>query len=160
MIRVENVVTAPYVDPMTGFEMTWLYGEGPGEMQGTTGQTVSDLVPTVYSVVPRLTVQKLSGADPAADPGEPVHTAFDGAIWEGVGQDGPGYYSAEVNVSGKVIYGYNLMIRNVSVPADIHKHGWWRLTFSFDPTVTVGGESLSRGMSLDACAGTEDPELT
>lgn len=159
MIRVENVVTAPYVDPLTGFEMTWLYGEGPDEMQGTTGRTVPGLVPTVYSVVPRLTIQKLSGTDATGDSGEPVYTAFDGAIWEGIGQDGPGYYSAEVNVAGKVIYGYNLMIRNVTVPADIHKYGWWRLTFSFDPNATAGGETISRGMSLDACGGAEDPEL-
>ena len=41
--------------------------------------------------------------------------------------DGPGYYAAEINVKGKVIYGYTWKVRNLNQGT-----GYYRLTFSLD----------------------------
>ncbi|MCJ7618280.1 MAG: hypothetical protein MUO43_17265, partial [Desulfobacterales bacterium] len=38
-----------------------------------------------------------------------------------------GYYSAEINVGGKVIYGYNWVVRDID-----EAPGFYRLTFSLD----------------------------
>ena len=50
---------------------------------------------------------------------------FNKAVYEG--GDGPGYYSAEINVKGRIIYGYTWNVRQLNEgPGD------YRLTFSFD----------------------------
>ena len=49
------------------------------------------------------------------------------AVYEG--GDGPGYYSAEINVKGRVIYGYTWNVRRLNEGA-----GDYRITFSFDAT--------------------------
>ena len=47
--------------------------------------------------------------------------------------DGPGFYNAEVNVKGKIIYGYTWNVRSNNEGA-----GYYRLTFSFDDDTTNG----------------------
>ena len=160
MIRVEHVLHAAGVDPMQGFEMTYLYGQGPDEMQGTDG-TLYDAVPTVYSVMPRLKLEKLSGTDPDGQPGDPVCEIFSGAIHEGVGADGHGYYSSEVNVAGKLIYGFNFRIRDVEMCPEVHRYGWWRITFQLDDVGFVGGFPVERMVDLVGIeAGENSEELT
>jgi len=53
---------------------------------------------------------------------EPI---FNKAVYESL--DGPGYYSAEINVKGKVIYGYTWKVRTLNQGT-----GYYRLTFSLD----------------------------
>lgn len=155
-IRVENALYAQGVAPMQGFAMTYLYGEGPDEMQGTDG-SVYGVDPAVFSVLPRLTVEKLEGVDPAGDPGVPVCTVFDGAIHEGIGSEGPGAYGAEVNVSGKVIYGFNFTIRDVTLCGDaMHRYGWWRITFKLDPQGAVGGIPVQGNLDLVGIASSAE----
>ena len=96
---------------------------------------------TVFSSCARLTIQKLFVDEPD-DPvladlvwdvetkewlGEGIiNTAiFNMAVHEA--QDGPGYYNAEVNVKGKIIYGYTWNVRRLNEGA-----GLYRITFSFD----------------------------
>jgi hypothetical protein len=110
---------------------------------------------TVYSHCARLTIQKLlikredlDDLDPADliwvpetgwTENESVEldlineSIFNEPVWNT--GDGPGYYSAEINVKGKVIYGYNWDVRN------LHDNigsgtgaGDYRVTFSFDAT--------------------------
>ena len=160
MIRVEHVLNAVGAGPMQGFEMIYLYGEGADEMYGTVGTVYDDAVPTVYSVTPRLRVEKLSGTDPAADPGEPVCEIFDGAVHEGLGTDGPGYYSSEVNVAGKVIYGFNFVVRDAVEGCETasHKYGWFRITFSLDDAGVVGGETVQRAVDMVGIDAGDDGE--
>lgn len=49
--------------------------------------------------------------------------------------DGPGFYNAEINVKGKVIFGYTWNVRKLNEDA-----GYYRITFSFDET---GGPNLN-----------------
>lgn len=61
------------------------------------------------------------------EPGEISGPFYDAAVYEG-GGDGPSSaYSAEINVSGKVIYGYNWNVRKTG-----DGPGIYRLTFSLD----------------------------
>lgn len=152
MIRVEIRMTAPAVGPLAGYNMPYSVGEGADEIQGTDG-TTAPMVPNIYAVTPRLIIQKLDNVTL-----QPVLTVFDGAIWEAFGTDGPGGFSAEVNVGGAVIYGYNLQIRNISFPADIHKYGWWRLIFVLDDAGQVGGATIPRNVSLDRLVTGDDTE--
>jgi len=62
---------------------------------------------------------------------EPI---FNGAAYEG--GDGPGYYAAEINVKGRIIYGYTWNVRRLNEGA-----GDYRLTFSFD--TDCGGVTLN-----------------
>jgi uncharacterized protein YjdB len=154
MIRVEMVLTDLGIGTLDGFNMSYLYGTGPDEMQGTDG-SVGAFVPTVYAVTPRLIIEKLDDDGQAV-----VEEVFNGAIWEGAGSDGPGSFSAEVNVAGKIIYGYNFFIRNIELAAENHKFGWWRLTFALDPQATIGTTQVPRNLSIGVVTGEGDGELT
>jgi hypothetical protein len=61
---------------------------------------------------------------------------FNKPAWET--GDGPGYYSAEINVKGRIIYGYTWNVRQLNDGA-----GDYRLTFSFDNE--CGGVTLNTG---------------
>lgn len=125
-LRIEVRLLA-YNTTLTGFNMPYVSGSGTTEVQGTDGSTAA-MVPYIYAVTPRLTIEQISG-----DGGSVVATIFDGAIWDGT-------FTAEVNVGGAVAYGYNL--KGVTA-------GWYRITFSLDGTATVGGASIQRNVSLD-----------
>jgi hypothetical protein len=100
---------------MVGFNMSYLYGSGPDEMQGTDG-TTADFVPTVYTVGPTLTVERIDG--------------LGGAVLGTVATESVG---SEVNVGGKIIYGYNLRVSDWTPPAGVTLNGWYRITFAVAP---------------------------
>lgn len=160
-VRVEVVLTdlidqttgEPANAPdMTGFNMFYLSGEKAFELQGTDGMT-SLQNEVVFSICPRLQIDKLSGTDPNGPHGTPVtpEPLFDGAVYENFGAEGggPGRFGAEVNVAGRTIYGFIWRLREFAVPEGVSKTGWWRLTFRVDPvadyTITdeEGGTSQS-----------------
>ena len=139
IVRVEVVL---YQGPDTSalysydaYEMKYLSGQGPTEMYGTNGETYLITQdhpdgPTVYSNRAFLTIQKLPANDDAY---------LETLVWDPVDQQwekdgvvaGVVYTSelcsAEVNVKGMVIYGYNWWVRDLPDPA-----GPYRITFSFD----------------------------
>ena len=99
---------------------------------------------TVYSFCARLTIQKLNVEREAEELADLIWVPTQG--WtepEGYeddlinppifnlpvheGGDGPGYYSAEINVKGRVIFGYTWNVRKLNEGA-----GDYRVTFSFD----------------------------
>lgn len=132
-VRIETVLLQDLAVPMTGYQVRYLYGTGANEMWGTNGLTYESSQATVYTGCARLTIQKLlDGAtdltwDAAAGrwTGDVGKTIFNGGTWQA--GDGPGYYSAEINVPGKVIYGYNWNVTRANDGA-----GLYRITFSLD----------------------------
>ena len=58
---------------------------------------------------------------------EVLSPVFNKAVWEAA--DGPSYYNAEINVKGKMIYGYTWDVKKQNNGAGIY-----RITFSFDGT--------------------------
>lgn len=132
MVRVETVLYQNLVTPMNGFAMTYLYGKGSTEMWGTSGAILPSNYRTAYSVCARLRIQKIDGPGGALTPGV---AQIDELIADGFAVDGPGGYSAEVNVSGNLIYGYNWTLSTWNEVPDEQKLGWWRLTFSLEDQV-------------------------
>ncbi len=154
VIRIELALADLGIGQLTGFPMTPLYGSGPDEMQGTDG-TTAPFVPTIYSIMPRLTIEKLDDATL-----QPIEIVFDGAIWEGGGGDGPNTFGAEVNVAGRIVYGMTWMIRDlVLTTPGVHKYGWWRLTLTLDAQGQAGGGMVGNNISLDSVVGVGDPSL-
>ncbi|WP_119439084.1 hypothetical protein [Maribellus luteus] len=160
-VRTEVVLFEDLTEPMLEYQMRHTDGWGIDEVHGLA--TDLNGVPllgegtrsTVYSHCARLTIQKILVAEdsPLLDsliwvPGEgwiePNDTIgdiigdhiFNGSVHEG--GDGPGFYSAEINVKGRIIYGYTWNVRqlNDDTPVDGSlirtPAGVYRITFSFD----------------------------
>ena len=150
-LATDGVVWDPYPDDEVDETVYYTYPEVLDGYQAT-----------VYSGCARLTIQKLllqrdhdclgylewdeesgrwtspisypEGVDcPVAVVNAPI---FNKVVWEG--GDGPGYYSAEINVKGKVIYGYTWDVKNLNdttpVPPEYKQSaaGDYRVTFSLD----------------------------
>ena len=69
---------------------------------------------------------------------------------------GPGYYSAEINVAGKLVYGYNWFLRNLAIP---DKTGWYLISFYLEPAVTIGTQSVNNGVTLTSVQDTKNTAL-
>lgn len=122
------------IDEVHGLQIDQETGE-PAAIEGLGTQA------TVFSPNARFTIQKLNIEsldevagdvlewEPASgwtDDNNLVNLPiFNMAVWQA--SDGPGYYNAEVNVKGKVIYGYTWNVRKMNDGI-----GYYRLTFSFD----------------------------
>jgi len=167
-VRIEHVLIQDLAEPMDEFEMVHLFGWGIDELWGTTGNVLEGMQATIYSDFARLTIQQLlvDRDDPLLaylewDPvdhkfveaegyeGEPLisEPLLNKAVHE-VG-DGPGYYSAEINVKGKIIFGYTWNVRDFNAePAD------YRITFSLDMTHPDPVVSLKTFMTDP---GTDEP---
>ena len=144
-VRTEVVLFQDLETPMVEYEMRHTSGWGIDEVHGLAATLAGEPLlgegtrATVYSTCARLTIQKLlvDRKDPALV--NAVWVPKDG--WTGAGLvgapifnlpvyeggDGPGYYSAEINVKGRVIYGYTWNVRKLNEGA-----GDYRITFSFD----------------------------
>lgn len=134
VVRVETVL---YQDvsaaPMLAFTMQHLYGDGPDEMWGADTTTFDSVEATLYSDCARLAIQRI---DPNATVGSGLEWDALNGVWTGTGVfetvfsgdieggEGPGGYGAEINVSGKVIYGFNWQARPPRAA------GLYRITFS------------------------------
>ncbi len=135
-VRVETTLIKNLESPMIAFDMISLEGEKREEVFATPGTEYESSQATMYSACARLTIQRLqiSREDPylsllkwdAASgqwTGKDLVSApvFEGGVWESAAE-GSGY-TAEVNGSGKVIYGYNWRTSGLAA-------GDYRITFS------------------------------
>lgn len=149
MIRTEVVLLKNLPSPVLQYAMRHVSGWGSNEMHGlqTTLDNIIQTGPgtqaTVYSNHARLTIQKLTSTTPV------IHWDATNHYWTGNGinapiynkavyqaAEGPGYYSAEINIKGKVIYGYTWNAGQLN-----EGNGVYRLTFSLDPN--GGGTTLN-----------------
>lgn len=161
-VRTEVVLFKDLVTPALDYEMRYISGWGIDEVHGLgvepNGEPIlgEGMEATVYSNNARFTIQKLNfdieansdlldeltwvaeeGWTEAADynGGDSLINAalFNGAVYEG--EDGPGSYSAEINVKGRIIYGYTWNVRQLN-----DGPGYYRLTFSFDELTGTSSE--------------------
>jgi hypothetical protein len=140
VVRVETVLYQFLDDPMTGYTMM-IEDEsisGRAEVWGTNGHRYNSPEATVYSGTARLMIQKLTKVR------EEAVMTWDGEKWVGdvktplyswgVWDDviGPDGYAAEVNVQGKIIYGFNWFTRKLGDgPGD------YRISFVLDRNAPV-----------------------
>lgn len=132
VVRVEHVLNASDGTTMQGYTMDVVVNpSSPTEQQGIYDDGNEDVTapftPTVFTDRARLKLQKLDGPG-----GNVTYTYLDKAVFEGLGTDGRGAYSAEINVGGKVLFGYVWNLKNVVMPPGVPKDGWWRITFALD----------------------------
>ncbi len=151
VVRVETTLLqdsagADPEDTMTAYVMKSLEGSKRNEVQGTTGAIYESTVRTVYTVHARLRIQKLLGKGGAVDDSV---AGINLAVTDKFGTDGPGTYGAEINVAGKLIYGYVWHLKDLGI-GDTGKRGWWRITFELDPDVTISSQSVTRNTRLIA----------
>ena len=125
--------------PFRHYAMRHISGWGTDELHGLQTTLDDEVIygpgneATVYSRHARFTIQKLTTETPTLewDPinhmwtGDVLVPVFNKAVWEAA--DGPGFYNAEVNIKGKIIYGYTWDVKLSNNGA-----GVYRLTFSFD----------------------------
>ncbi|BCS95671.1 hypothetical protein DSLASN_13030 [Desulfoluna limicola] len=162
-VRAEVVLYKGLKEPMLEYEMRHVSGWGISEVhglavdQGNMVEQGTGSQATIYSPCARLTIQKLL-VDPLTVeliwvPGD-GWTKPEGSETELINapilnmavheaEDGPGYYNAEINVKGKIIYGYTWNVRklNDKTVNGGEAAGVYRITFSFDGT--CGGASLN-----------------
>lgn len=119
VVRVETVLYADY-GPMDEFEMKFLFGEGPEEMQGTNGEIFDSWSPTVFTPQAYLSIQRWL---PESDE---LTWNDDAKLWEGA--ETPivrGGYTAEINVKGKVIFGYNWFVQYTAEGPGLYRITMW-----------------------------------
>ncbi len=161
-VRVEIVLFKVLATPLKGYNMYSLGGTQLDEVFVTNSTTYDANMVTVYSNVARLKIEKLD-----AQNGVPVLTVYDSPVYEKYFVDGPlDAYSAEINMGGKCIYGFNWNVRDVDAAV---KSGWYRLTFNLDPTATYTDadgvlQTYSRNTKLNNLNpldlfGANDPEV-
>jgi hypothetical protein len=148
IIRIETTLLqdatiAGVTDTMSAYKMALLSGQGITELRGTDKTTYASATRNLFAINPRLTIEKIAtggGADTVI---------FTGAIYESLGDDEEegggsasggappsGKYTAEMNVAGSLVYGYNFRLSQATGIPD--KRGEYRITFSLDPEATVG----------------------
>ena len=125
-------------ETQSGLTEVWGAKTSEGEA-GPEAITYPSEIATVYSGMAKLVIQKIadSAVDLTWDPDNSIWTGndvgaplFEGGVWDAT--DGPGGYSAEINVQGKVIYGYNWVTRKTGDGA-----GNYRITFVLDPNAPI-----------------------
>jgi len=160
-VRTELVLLKDLDDPVTQFGMRHVDGWGINEVHGLQTQMNSQPVygegtqATVYSPKMRFIVQKLNytrESIPASrltwDPemkkwtetlpeyediiNDPI---FNQAAFEA--GTGSGYFSAEINVKGKIMYGYTWDVSSIN-----QGEGHYRITYSFDEGDGVTGRAI------------------
>ena len=178
LIQDETVLPNP-ADTMLAYRMKTLAGSRDTEIQGTDGTTVASAARTVFAVNARLRIERLSelaglpdvvvfdgsiaealgeteseeGHSGGGGGGSGGGGGGSGGGGSGGGGGPPLKFSAELNGAGKLVYGSNLMLRKVPIPANLSKAGRWRLTFLLDPTAQVAGASSPNHVRI---VGTKD----
>ena len=172
-VRTE-VVLYEDIDSIAQFQMRHVDGWGITEVHGmqTTGNNEPVYGPgtqaTVFTPNARFTIQKLNFTSESINPSlltwvtetgwtetnpedvnivnEPI---FNMAVSEA--EDGPGFYNAEINVKGKIIYGYTWDVGQLN-----EDEGHYRLTFSFDGNI---GETTAFDDNTEIILPVEEDEL-
>lgn len=160
-VRTEVVLFQDLPTPLLEYEMRHTSGWGIDEVHGLATDLANTPLmgpgtrATVYSNCARLTIQKLlvprndsrladliwvegvGWTEPLGYVDNLINSAiFNKAVHEG--GDGPGYYAAEINVKGRIIYGYTWNVRQVNDMTPLEGSqsptaaGDYRLTFSLD----------------------------
>jgi hypothetical protein len=171
-VRVETGLYDNTLDaPMNRYEMCYISGKGQTEKWGAkvstnnpsaTASVIASTEAMVFTAGARLTIQRI--ADPSKATWDAashqwigagaIAPIFNSAVHEKT-TDGPGSYGAELNVQGKIIYGYNWSTDGLF-------NGEYRLTYSLDGATGSfpgSGTSLMGATILASEEGEEEAAL-
>ncbi len=165
-VRVETTPFTTLLDPALcavvpaadgcrrGFQMWHVSGKGTDELWGVRATDTEPPVPYAYespyaivhTATARLNLAKLepgASACPSAYTPSPYSPTWDPLLNEWSGscllRDTP--FTAELNIGGKFVYGYNWRLKRDVLCAGWNKAGWWRLTF-YAPTVLFADAAI------------------
>jgi hypothetical protein len=159
VVRVEVTPFLGLGAPKTGFQMWHVFGQGPSELWGVHATDAEPPVPyvyagpqaTVHTGGARLVLTKLeAGVGDVRVPPDPAAFGWTGSGWTGAAENVLVAPGAELNIGGKVVYGYNWNLKKWAMTSAATKAGWWRLTF-FDADARVD--------VLGACCTGEEGEV-
>ena len=164
IVRIETALKqdatiAGVTDTMTAYKMNLLSGQGITELQGTDMSTYASATRNIFAINARLKIEKIAtgGGSDVVIFDKAIYQGF-GATEEGGGGGGGGAggaptasaYSAELNVGGSLVYGYNFRLSQVTgVPS---KAGQYRITFSLDPIAKVGTVDVPNHVKMVSAA--------
>jgi hypothetical protein len=133
VVRIEMVFSKALDTNMTAYNMVSLYGEKDVEIYGTDGNTTTVDTAFVFTAYAGLKIERLDALG-----GDPVDVVDEQALFDG-GPDGPGQFAAEINVAGKLVYGYVWDLPGNNIPA-----GAYRITFTLNEpsNVTIGAVAV------------------
>ncbi|MBI1352791.1 MAG: hypothetical protein GC160_00490 [Acidobacteria bacterium] len=167
-VRVEFVPFAP--TDLTGFEMVHISGLGVDEVWGVRASNAQQAVAaaqapgyaTLFSNTMMISLTKLEPEAGTIDVlPDPAGTAYiwnpTTKLWEKAGggavaQTAQENFTAEINVTGRMIYGYNWKLRNMVMNPGVEKAGWWRLTY-FSGSATSPLDFTASTALFDPIAG-------
>ena len=175
-IRVEVILFKELSRPMLAYDMkiedesqsglTEVWGaKTENGVDGPVGATILSDLATVYSGMAKMVIQKLDDLPENQTPnltwnsdlskweGDIGSPLFEGGVWENI--DGPSGYSAEINVQGKVIYGYNWVTRKTGDGT-----GYYRLTFVLDNNFTGNQNTFFDSNTVILFNEEEEEEVT
>jgi len=170
VVRVEAIPFATLATPLTEFAMWWAWGKGTDEMWGARGTLETTDDPPIASLpyyksgayatinMPNacMSFTKLAAGEGAVDdpPDGPFTWSYDGTgcdgVWTGVSQTVNETLGGELNIGGKIIFGYNWNLKRVVMVAGVAKAGWWRLTF-YTPYVTGTTPAIGFAETTQGC---------
>jgi len=192
VVRVETMpfyYSGSESETMKGFEMWHVYGQGKSEMWGlratdATSSHSAYMYETPYAIIHTgealLNIAKLDDgvnvACPPSGPSSPYDgigenealPRWNGSSWNGALFTAEQPFTAELNIGGKYVYGYNWMLQTFPTPG-VSKAGWWRLTFRasdvhFDsdtvigPAPAYGATPTTSAVSVTAVAGEDESD--
>jgi hypothetical protein len=165
-IRVETTPFTTLLDPALcasvpaaegcrrGFQMWHVFGKGTDELWGARATNAEPPLPYAYespyaiehTASARLNIAKLeagTSACPTAYTPSPYNPTWDPLTsqWSDscLLRDTP--FTAELNIGGKFVYGYNWRLKRDVMCPGWSKAGWWRLTF-YAPTVLFNDAAI------------------
>ena len=163
-VRTELVFLKDLDEPVTQFGMRHVDGWGTDEVHGLQTEMNNQPVigegtqATIYSPKLRFIVQKLNYTresipqsrltwDPEMKKWKETLPQYEDIINDPIFNQaasetgtGSGYFSAEINVKGKIIYGYTWDVNSIN-----EGEGHYRLTYSFDEGDGVSGRAIFDG---------------
>ncbi len=144
VIRVEFTPYNTLAAALRGYQMWHVSGQGVTEVWGVRATNdplayaYEGTHATVHTAAARLVLSKLEvGAGSINNPPDPAAFTWSGSGWSGAVQNSSVAPGAELNIGGKVMYGYNWMLKSFAMDGGVLKAGWWRLTFVPGGALTI-----------------------
>lgn len=137
VIRVEFTPFNTLTASLRGYQMWHVSGQGVTELWGVRATdgglayAYAGTHATVHTAAAQLILSKLeTGVGSLANPPDPAGFTWSGDGWAEAVQNTVILPGAELNIGGKVMYGYNWNLKTFTMVGGVLKAGWWRLTFS------------------------------
>lgn len=144
VVRVEFTPFNTLTASLRGYQMWHVSGQGVTELWGVRATNdplayaYDGTHATVHTATAVLVLSKLeTGVGSSVNPPDPAAFTWNGTGWTAAAQNTSVAPGAELNIGGKVMYGYNWKLKTFVMDGGVVKGGWWRLTFVPGSALTI-----------------------